>query len=669
MKFINLKLMTLLAAVSLCGCTEDPATDGVGGKNTEDVSRKVLATASFGAAQGELLVKVAPEVLDRVADGVTRSGASRSGVEEFDRVLSNINTVSFERVFPCDKRHEADMRAAGLDRWYKVSFDQEVTLEEASRQLAALEEVSLVQYNGYVVKNFAGAPVPYHEVWGAATGDRQVNTRAGESARFNDPKLNKQWHYKNTGDENLVTPIKAGCDINLEPAWELCAGDPEIIVAVVDEGVAYTHEDLSDNMWINESELNGEQGVDDDDNGYKDDVYGYNFVKKQGRPTWTGKNDTGHGTHVAGTVAAVNNNDLGVCGVAGGTGNKDGVRIMSCQVFADSQEASIENMAAAIIYAANNGALILQCSWGSPSGRYSSDEDYMSKRGIECEAFLYFINTPRPGSVLNGGIAIVAAGNDGAVCTYPAAYPDMVCVTSVSTDFTPSTFTNRGLAADIAAPGGDFKYHTSGDKAGYVLSCLPKNMGEYGYYYGTSMACPHVSGVAALGLSYAKRLGKTFQPDEFRSMLLGSVNSLDPYLTGEKHFTSYAANGFDYPSPMDMDSYRGRMGGGMVDAYKMLMAVRGTPAITVLQGEPTEIDLSDYFGKVGSLVCRLEVDADAKAKLGLEVTEGDGNVVTLTCSKQGAALVQATSSVGGTPLSCEVAIICRAKAASNGGWM
>lgn len=669
MKFINLKLMTLLAAVSLCGCTEDPATDGVGMGNAEDVSHKVL-TASLGAEQGELLVKVAPEVLDRVADGVTRSGATRSGVEAFDRVLGNIDGRSFEPVFPCDKRHEADMRAAGLDRWYKVTFAPEVSLEEASRQLASLEEVSLVQYNGRVVKNFAGAPVPYEEVWGRAAGALRSETRAGELDRFNDPELGKQWHYKNTGDESLVTPIKAGCDINLEPAWELCTGDPEIIVAVVDEGVAYTHEDLSDNMWINRAELDGEQGVDDDDNGYEDDVYGYNFVKKRGSPTWTGKNDAGHGTHVAGTVAAVNNNEIGVGGIAGGSGNNDGVKIMSCQIFADGKEATLANTAAAIIYAANNGASILQCSWGSSSGTYSSDEDYMSRRGLECEAFQYFINTPRPGSVLNGGIAIVAAGNDGAICTYPAAYPDMVCVTAISTDFTPSTFSNYGLAADIAAPGGDFKYHTSGDKAGYVLSCLPYNLGRYGYYYGTSMACPHVSGVAALGLSYAKKLGKTFQPDEFRSLLLGSVNSLDSYLTGEKHFTSYVApSGFTYNSPMDMDSYRGKMGGGMVDAYKMLLAVRGTPAITVLQDKPTEIDLTEYFGGVGSLECRLEVDAAAKAKLGLEIVEGAGGVVTITCSKQGAALMQVTSSVGGTPLSREVAIISRAKVASGGGWM
>ena len=97
---------------------------------------------------------------------------------------------------------------------------------------------------------------------------------------FNDPRLKDQWHYKNTGDESLVKLIKAGSDINLEPAWELCTGDPSIIVAVMDEGVVYNHEDLAANMWINERSKNGAPGEDDDGNGYVDDIYGYNFVSR-----------------------------------------------------------------------------------------------------------------------------------------------------------------------------------------------------------------------------------------------------------------------------------------------------------------------------------------------------------------------------------------------------
>lgn len=173
------------------------------------------------------------------------------------------------------------------------------------------------------------------------------------------------------------------------------------------------------------------------------------------------------------------------------------------------------------------------------------------------------------------------------------------------------------------------------------------------------MSTPHVSGVAALGLSYAKQLGKTFEPDEFRDMVLASVNDLDPYLTGVKRHNN---------GTMNLVEYKGKMGSGMIDAYKMLMAVRGTPAITVEQDKPTTISLSKYYGDVSVLACTLEVSDAVKNKLGMTVTV-DGNNATITCSKQSAGLVTVKSSVGGTSMSREVAIICRAKAASNGGWL
>ena len=143
------------------------------------------------------------------------------------------------------------------------------------------------------------------------------------------------------------------------------------------------------------------------------------------------------------------------------------------------------------------------------------------------------------------------------------------------------------------------------------------------------MSTPHVSGVAALGLSYAKQLGKTFEPDEFRDMVLASVNDLDPYLTGVKKHNN---------GTMNLVEYKGKMGSGMIDAYKMLMAVRGTPAITVEQDKPTTISLSKYYGDVTALSCTLEVSDAVKDKLGLTFTV-EGNNATITCSKQSAGLV------------------------------
>lgn len=666
MKKVYWTLVAIFVAAALGGCVNDP-TEMENAPDMSAGSRKILTSAE--AEAGELLVKFSKESIAAVEAGVTRSESTRTGIQPFDAALKEISAVSVERVIPVVEQHEADARASGLHRWYRVRFNDQVSLDEAARKLAAVEDVEVVQYDGYVARNFTEmSAVPYNNVW---SSDRdQINTRSGETPKFNDPMLNKQWHYKNTGDETLVSPIKEGCDINVEPAWEFCTGDPSIIVAVMDEGVMYKHEDLAANMWVNQAELNGQKGVDDDGNGYVDDIYGYNFAKDQGEITWTDPEDVGHGTHVAGTIAAVNNNGIGVCGIAGGSGNNDGVKIMSVQMFAGRYQTTLSRNVDAIYYATNMGASILQCSWGLKSGVISSDEQYLDERSIEANAFDHFIKTKRPGSPLNGGIVIFSAGNETGPCGYPAAYPSVVCVTSLSTDFTPSVFTNYGLPADITAPGGDNNYHKNGNQAGKVLSTVPPIEGLYGYKAGTSMSCPHVSGVAALALSYAKKLGKTFEPDEFRSMLLASVNDIDSHLTGIKTYIPYTDTdtGIGFDGSMEMADYRGKMGSGMIDAYKMLMAVRGTPAITVEQDKPTTISLSKYYGDVTALSCMLEVSDAVKDKLGLTFTV-EGNNATITCSKQSAGLVTVKSSVGGTSMSREVAIICRAKAASNGGWL
>ena len=640
-----------------CGCVADTTCESA--EEVPEAVRSKIIRTSNDFESGELLVKFSEEAIGAVEVGVSRSGATRTGLQPFDAVLAGIRAVSIERVFPLVEKQEVDARAFGLHRWYKVSFDKTVSLEQAAARLAGADEVAVVQYNDFVAGNFAeeSEVIPYDEVWSSVRDD--INTRGEEQPRFDDPYLNKQWQYENTGDKKLVNPIKAGCDINLEPAWELCTGDPSIIVAVMDQGVMYGHEDLAANMWVNEAEKNGQRGVDDDGNGYVDDIYGYNFAKGEGQISYWDAGNEGHGTHVAGIIAAVNNNGIGVCGIAGGSGNNDGVKIMCVQMIAGGRQTTVDGSAEAVRYAADNGASILQCSWGFYAGTFNSDQEYLDKRRVEVEAFDYFIHKKRPGSPLNGGIIFFAAGNNARVCGYPAAYPSVVCVTSVGTDFTPSTFTNYGPQADISAPGGDTNYHFNKSEAGQILSTVRTVDGLYGYSYGTSMACPHASGVAALGLSYAKQLGKTFEPNEFRDMVLASANDLNPYLTGVKKY---------WTGSMNLDAYRGNMGVGLIDAYKMLMAVRGTPAITVEQDEPTTISLSKYYGDASGLACVLDVSDEVRSRLGLtEYVEG--NNATIICSKQGAGLVSVRSSAGGTSMSREVAIVCRAKAASNGGWL
>ncbi|MDE5707316.1 MAG: S8 family serine peptidase [Alistipes sp.] len=658
MKTINLKLGTLLvAAAALFGCTQDPAENAQPNAGNDAIERKILF-AWTEAPGGELLVKLSDQTVAAIEQNIAPSNATRSGVEPFDAVLTDIGAVSLERVFPYDKRNEEEARAYGLHRWYTVRFDSQVSLDEAAHKLAGLDDIAYVQYNPHVEPMFDGKFVPV-----AATGayDR-IETRTTMSG-FNDPELKSQWHYNNTGDETLVKPIAAGCDINLEAAWELCTGDPSIIVAVTDQPVDPAHEDIADNMWINTKELNGSEGVDDDGNGYKDDIHGYNFVNNTNTFIYGGE-AASHGMHVAGTISAVNNNGKGVCGIAGGNGNKNGVKIMTLQIFGPAGSATTAQVAAAIKYAADNGASIIQCSWGLGKTGPSTDQAYLAICGAEAEAFHYFITKPRSGSPLNGGIAIVAGGNDTMDCDYPAAYPEMVCVTSVSTDFTPSTFTNFSAAADIAAPGGDLNYHNDrSDKGGILSTLLPPT--NYGYMSGTSMACPHVSGVAALALSYAKQLGKTFQPEEFRSMLLASVRDLDSHFTGTKKFRPYST----LSGIMELENYRGKMGSGLVDAYKLLLAVRGIPAIMVAPNEPTTITLSEYYSDLDKLKYLFEIDNETVQKLGLTESDDNNGKITITCTKQGAGIARIRSSVGGTSMSREVAIICRAKAAANGGWM
>ena len=524
-----------------------------------------------------------------------------------------------------------------------------------------------MQYNIHVRRIENRRPVPFDQVWG---GDVQQTTRADELP-FDDPKLNKQWHYINTGDQTLTSPIRAGADVDCKEAWKLCTGDPSIIVAVVDEGVMYSHEDLSANMWVNEAELDGQTGVDDDGNGYRDDIYGYNFVLNTGKITWTNPDDVGHGTHVAGTIAAVNNNGRGVCGIAGGSGSNDGVKIMSLQIFDGEDGATADATANAIRYAADNGALILQCSWGYDAGVFTSDSAWARACSAEKDAIDYFIanaGKDNPASPMTGGLAIFAAGNESArMPGYPASYGGVVCVTAFAPDFTPSTFTNYGQAADIAAPGGDSDYTL--DDAGTILSTQTDAFGLYGYMEGTSMACPHVSGVAALGLSYAVKLGKHFTADEFRSLLLTSVNDINSYLEGEKdYYYFYKYYGEAYPRTMHLPNYVGKMGGGYTDAYKLLLSIEGTAAIWIKQNEATEIDLSKYFGASENLTFAVSVSQEDERALGLSSLV-KGNKLIVVCANTGSASLTLRTNIGGTIVSKQLVVVARPQIASNGGWL
>jgi subtilisin family serine protease len=442
-----------------------------------------------GIVPGKMLVKFKSDNVSRIEniakelDKGMIAGQFKTGVSGFDVTAKKYKASGMRRVFPNAGRMEAKQRKYGLNLWYVVDIDVTSSVSNAVNEMKKTGDLMTAQ-PVYEIK-LIQPKYPAKPVSSPRNALRPLSP-----LQVNDPMYGLQWDLKNTTQQGGY----AGADINVEDAWKVNAGNPNVIVAVVDMGVDYTHEDLAANMWINEAEKNGIEGIDDDHNGYVDDIYGYDFADNTGNIVIGD-----HGTHVAGTIAAVNNNGTGIAGIAGGTGSGDGARIMTTEIFGNNTGGN----AAAIVYGANNGAVISQNSWGyTYPGVYDQSVldaiDYFTKEAGLDE------NGHQVGP-MNGGVVIFAAGNDNwDDAYYPGYYENAISVGATSVFDNKSYYSNYGKWVDISAPGGEMY---SGDDPRGILSTLPGN--HYGYFQGTSMACPHVSGIAALIVSEYGKSGFT----------------------------------------------------------------------------------------------------------------------------------------------------------------
>ncbi|MBR4809460.1 MAG: S8 family serine peptidase [Bacteroidales bacterium] len=469
-------LLFALCAVLVCSCgkeMQEPAA-----RTVTNEERTALAASVY--VPGQMTVYFDDELVSLVESGdALRAVATRAAVAGLDpTLLDELGVSSFERVFPVDEEFEARHREFGLHRWYRVRFNDAVPSPEA-------------------VKRFSLLP-------GVLNTRPVLRARRTEDAYFNDPLEGRQWHYHN--------PYTSWADVNALPVWQnYTTGSEKVIVSVVDGGIDLKHEDLKDAV------------VQPGDNGSKSFMF-------SGSPYVIKADD--HGTHVAGTIGAVNNNGKGVAGLAGGNAAAGikGVRLMSCQIFSDGNNDGSDS-GAAIVWGADHGAVISNNSWGyiffDAKGNYdkvAAEEahDFYEQPNSGAykdeikDAVDYFnkyagMNNGVQTGPMAGGLVVFAAGNDGRPWGPPANYSGCMAVGAINSYGGKTNFSNYGSWVDICAPGLD------------ILSTAPNN--EYALMSGTSMACPHVSGVAALVVSYCGGIG--FTREQLWEKLVGGANSAD----------------------------------------------------------------------------------------------------------------------------------------------
>lgn len=432
-----------------------------------------------GNEPGIVLLKVTPNAMNQMQLVEDEKSTIKTGIDFFDELIKTHQIMRFEPALPYNPEFAERHRRVGIDRWFfmeTANKGSEFLIIEALLQKNEFVEFAEPDYVGELFSD----PLPTFP---------------------NDPRFSDQWHYSNSGLNNG----RIGADISIFGAWEITTGLPEVIVKVVDSGVAVNNNDIKNMLWVNPRP---------NQPGYNFSFNGWNFRAGNNNI----QDDDGHGTHVAGVIAGETNNGIGISGIAGGDGSGNGARLMIARLFEAAGGSGAVQTFNAFIFGADNGAVISNNSWGYRDPNVFPN---IVRDGID-----YFIDNAGfdvNGEVVGpiaGGVVIFASGNRNSNETYfPGAYGRVINVSATNNRDEKASYSNYGLHVDISAPGGEL----SPSQSGGVLSTEIDGRGTIGFRQGTSMAAPHVSGVAALMASHFVGLTN----DEMVSRILAAVDNID----------------------------------------------------------------------------------------------------------------------------------------------